>query len=50
MSNPDLFRKYIDIINEAENAVDITSVASQLKFLPTKKQAKQYIKSRRYIF
>jgi hypothetical protein len=36
----DLFRKYIDIINE--NAVDITQIASQLEFLPTKKQAKQY--------
>lgn len=34
------FRKYIDILNE--NAVDITQIASQLKFLPTKKQAKQY--------
>ena len=36
----DLFRRYIDIINE--NAVNITQIASQLEFLPTKKQAKQY--------
>lgn len=36
----ELFRKYLDIINE--NAVDITQIASQLDFLPTHKQAKQY--------
>ena len=34
------FRKYIDIVNE--QSVDINQVASQLEFLPTKKQAKQY--------
>ena len=38
--NTELFRKYIDLINE--NAVDITQIASQLRFLPTHKQAKQY--------
>jgi hypothetical protein len=42
----ELFRKYIDIINEAAGeageAVDINTIASQLKFLPTKKQSKQY--------
>ena len=38
----DLFRKYIDIINEAEGVVDINQVVSQLEFLPTRKQAKQY--------
>lgn len=37
----ELFRKYLDILKEAEG-VDITQIASQLKFLPTKKQAKQY--------
>jgi len=36
----EIFRKYIDIINE--QSVDINQVASQLEFLPTKKQAKQY--------
>jgi hypothetical protein len=36
----EIFRKYIDIINE--QSVDINQVASQLDFLPTKKQAKQY--------
>ena len=36
----ELFRKYLDIINE--NAIDITQIASQLDFLPTHKQAKQY--------
>lgn len=38
----ELFRKYLDIINEAEGTVDITQVASKLEFLPTRKQAKQY--------
>lgn len=38
--NTEIFRKYIDIINE--QSVDINQVASQLDFLPTKKQAKQY--------
>jgi hypothetical protein len=37
----ELFRKYIDIINENAD-VDINQIASQLEFLPTKKQAKQY--------
>jgi len=36
----ELFRKYLDIVNE--NTVDISQVASQLKFLPTRKQPKQY--------
>jgi hypothetical protein len=36
----ELFRKYLDIINE--NAIDITQIASELDFLPTHKQAKQY--------
>jgi len=40
--NTEIFRKYIDILAEQEQAVDIESVASQLEFLPTKKQAKQY--------
>lgn len=35
-----LLRKYLDIINEQQ--VDINQIASQLKFLPTKKQPKQY--------
>lgn len=39
----EFFRKYIDIICEnAEQPVDITQVASNLEFLPTKKQPKQY--------
>lgn len=38
----EIYRKYIDIINEAEGIVDINQVASQLEFLPTRKQAKQY--------
>jgi hypothetical protein len=41
----ELFRKYIDIINEADQemaSADINQIASQLKFLPTTKQAKQY--------
>jgi hypothetical protein len=40
--DPRFFRKYIDILNEGTESVDINSIASQLKFLPTKKQAKQY--------
>lgn len=36
----ELFRKYIDIINE--NAVDIDQIASQLKFLPTTKINRLY--------
>ena len=39
-SHTEFFRKYIDIVNE--QSVDINQVASQLEFLPTKKQAKQY--------
>ena len=38
--NSELFRKYIDIINE--NTVDINQIASQLEFLPTHKQPNQY--------
>ena len=40
----ELFRKYIDMINEAQEGglADITQIASQLKFLPTHKQLKQY--------
>lgn len=38
----EFFRKYIDILSEQVQNVDINSIASQLKFLPTKKQAKQY--------
>jgi hypothetical protein len=38
--NSELFRKYIDIINE--NTLDINQIASQLEFLPTHKQPKQY--------
>lgn len=40
----ELFRKYIDIINEASEpgTTDITQVAAGLKFLPTTKQAKKY--------
>ena len=40
----ELFRKYIDMINEAQEGglTDITQIASQLKFLPTHKQPKQY--------
>jgi hypothetical protein len=40
----ELFRKYIDMINEAQEGglTDITQIASQLKFLPTHKQLKQY--------
>ena len=41
MSSPELFRKYIDIINEAAG-VDINQIVSQLEFLPTRKQALQY--------
>lgn len=37
----ELFRKYLDILKENE-MVDIQQVASQLEFLPTKKQPKQY--------
>jgi hypothetical protein len=40
--NNEIFRKYIDIITEQEQLANIEQVASQLKFLPTKKQAKQY--------
>lgn len=36
----DPIKKYINVIKE--NEVDITQIASQLKFLPTKKQPKQY--------
>lgn len=37
----ELCRKYIDIVNE-NTEVDIDQVASTLKFLPTRKLAKQY--------
>ena len=42
--NTEVFRKYMDMINEAQEMApaDITQVASQLRFLPTKKQPKQY--------
>jgi hypothetical protein len=40
--NNEIFRKYIDIITEQEQLANIEQVASQLKFLPTRKQAKQY--------
>ena len=40
--NTELFRKYIDIINENAGMADIQQIASQMKFLPTHKQAKQY--------
>ena len=40
--DPKFFRKYADLITEAEQPADITQVASQLNFLPTHKQAKQY--------
>jgi hypothetical protein len=36
----EILRKYLNIISE--QVVDIDQVASQLTFLPTKKQAKQY--------
>ena len=41
----EIFRRYLDIIKEQEELsqeVDIDSVASELEFLPTKKQAKKY--------
>jgi hypothetical protein len=40
--DPKFFRKYANIITEAEQSADIVQVASQLNFLPTHKQAKQY--------
>jgi len=38
--NSELFRKYIDIINE--NTIDINQIASQLEFLPTRKKILKY--------
>ena len=40
----ELFRKYIDMINEAEEGgpADIQQVATQLKFLPTHKKDLTY--------
>ena len=39
----ELFRKYIDMINEAqEGPADIQQIAAGMKFLPTHKQPKQY--------
>jgi hypothetical protein len=40
--DPKFFRKYSDLIVEAENLADINQVAAGLEFLPTTKLPKQY--------